>query len=76
MAKKNVAGRPRIGLPISVTVTEDTRKWIDAQVRGGGSRCEVVRRILDMVQDLEAAGTPLEVAWVEARAGRARKRTG
>jgi hypothetical protein len=39
-------GRPRIGQPISITLTEEQRDWIDAQITPGGTRTEVFRRII------------------------------
>lgn len=39
-------GRPRIGQPISLTLTEEQREWVDAQVVPGGTRTEVIRRLI------------------------------
>lgn len=46
MSEQEKAGRPRIGQPISITVTDDQRAWIDAQIPPGGTRTAVVREIL------------------------------
>ncbi len=40
------AGRPRLGQPISITLTDEQLAWVDAQVIDDGSRAEVVREII------------------------------
>lgn len=47
MTKKKKAGRHRIGQPITVVLTEEQRKWIDAQVKGGATRASVIRGIIE-----------------------------
>ncbi len=40
------AGRPRLGQPISITLTDEQLAWVDKQVIDEGSRAEVVRNII------------------------------
>jgi len=44
MSKKK-AGRKRIGQPISITVTPQQRKWLEAQIPPGGTLTEAIRAI-------------------------------
>lgn len=44
---KAVVGRPRIGEAISITLTDEQRAWVDAQIPPGGTRTSVVRRLVD-----------------------------
>ncbi len=44
--KKRKPGRQRIGQPISITLTDDQREWIDGQIDPGGTRTEVIRQII------------------------------
>lgn len=37
----------KIGQPISITLTEEQRAWIDSKICPGGTRTEVIRRIID-----------------------------
>jgi Arc/MetJ-type ribon-helix-helix transcriptional regulator len=73
MSKKQ--SKARIGQPISITVTDHMREWIDSQIPDGGSRCEVIRRILGNVRAIEAKGITLESLLLE-REPRVRKRIG
>lgn len=45
--QKPKAGRPRIGQPISITLTEAQKDWIDSQIQEGETRTQVVRRIIN-----------------------------
>lgn len=38
--------RKRIGQPISITLTPELKAWIDSKIEHGGTRTEVIRRIL------------------------------
>lgn len=52
--KTEKRGRKRIGQPISITVTDDQRAWLEAQVPEGGALTEVVRRIItEAMADME-----------------------
>lgn len=51
--RKSKAGRKRIGQPISVTFTDEQRAWIDSQVEPGGTRTEVIRRIVQKAMENE-----------------------
>ncbi len=44
-------GRKRIGQPISITLTDEQRAWIDSQIEPGGTRTEVIRRIIQRALD-------------------------
>lgn len=44
--KKKKPGRPRIGQPISLTLTKEQKEWIDSQIEPGGTRTQVIRRII------------------------------
>ncbi len=37
----------RIGQPISITLTPAQRAWVDSQIAAGGTRTEVIRRIIE-----------------------------
>ena len=39
-------GRKRVGQPISITLTDDQRAWVDSLVPPGGSRARVVRDLI------------------------------
>ncbi len=39
-------GRPKIGQPISVTLTPEQKAWIDSRIRPRGTRTEVIRMII------------------------------
>jgi Arc/MetJ-type ribon-helix-helix transcriptional regulator len=43
---KQKKGRKRIGQPISITLTEEQRAWVDSQIVAGGTRTEVIRKII------------------------------
>lgn len=45
--------RKRIGQPISLTLTPEQRTWVDAQVAPGGTRTEVIRRIIQEAMDFD-----------------------
>lgn len=47
MSKKKKVGRPRIGQPISVTLTDEQKAWVDAQIPPGGARTEVIRDLVE-----------------------------
>ena len=38
--------KKRIGQPISITLTDKQRAWIDSQIPDGGTRTEVIRSII------------------------------
>jgi len=43
---KPKVGRPRVGQPISITLTDAQREWVDAQIPPGGTRTQVMRAIV------------------------------
>lgn len=43
--------RKRVGQPISITLTDEQRDWIDAQIPPGSTRTEVVRRIIQAAME-------------------------
>lgn len=45
-------GRPKLGDPISVTLTNELRKWLDSKIPQGDTsgRSGVIRRILQAVK--------------------------
>ncbi len=45
--KKAKIGRPKIGEPISITLTAEQKAWVDDQIEEGGTRTQVVRGIID-----------------------------
>lgn len=40
-------GRPLLGQPISLTVSDEMREWIDSKIVPGGTRTEVIRKIVN-----------------------------
>ncbi len=57
MKKKNKAGRRRVGQPISITLTDEQRIWIDSKIPAGGTRTEVVRGLIEAaLMDAEDLG--------------------
>lgn len=53
--KKNApgAGRPKLGKPIAIVVTEEQRAWLDARIPPGGSRARAVRDLIELVRKQE-----------------------
>jgi len=43
---KIVQGRPRVGRPISITITDEQKAWLEARRLPGESLCMAVRRVL------------------------------
>lgn len=37
----------KIGQPISITLTPEQRAWVDSKICPGGTRTEVIRRIIE-----------------------------
>lgn len=44
--KKAKMGRPKVGSPISVTLTEGQLTWIDGQLIPGGTRAAFIRELI------------------------------
>lgn len=49
--------RKRIGQPISITLTPELKAWIDSKIEHGGTRTEVIRRVLNHAMMRETVGT-------------------
>lgn len=48
--------RKRIGQPISLTITDEMRDWIDSMIPDGGCRTEVIRAILQKAMNTRKKG--------------------
>ncbi len=51
----------RIGQPISITLTDEQRAWVDAQIPPGETRTQVVRALIQAAMTGEL-GRPCETA--------------
>ncbi len=54
---KNKRGRKRVGPTISVALTDDQLQWINAMIPAGGTRAEVIRRLLQVSMEKEKNGS-------------------
>lgn len=45
--------------PISLTLTEEQKAWVDSKICPGGARTEVIRRIIDSAMRKETVGTKI-----------------
>lgn len=45
--EKQPVGRPRIGMPLSCTFTDEQRDFLESEMPEGGSICAVVRDIVE-----------------------------
>ncbi len=52
--KKPRGGRERVGEPISITVTDAQRDWLDSRIPPGGNRASLVRAIIQAEIDRDA----------------------
>ncbi len=50
--KRPKIGRPRIGQPISITLTEAQKEWVDSQIQEGETRTQAVRRIINEAMEI------------------------
>lgn len=50
--KNNKRGRRRIGQPISITLTDEQRAWVQAQVKPGETKMVVIRNLIQ--REIEA----------------------
>lgn len=59
------SGRKRVGQPISVALTPELKLWIDSKKEHGGTRSEVIRRILTNAMRKEGGFKTVRVAIVD-----------
>jgi hypothetical protein len=72
MKMKTKAGRPRVGTPVSITLTEAQLEWIWDQIPEGGTFTQTVRSIIDKVRLADATKkiSPMKAKkFVEALVG-------
>lgn len=47
------AGRPKLGAPISIVVTDEQRAWLEARIPPGGTLAAVVRDLIERYRQSE-----------------------
>lgn len=47
------AGRPKLGAPISIVVTDEQRAWLEARIAPGGTLAAVVRDLIERARKEE-----------------------
>lgn len=51
-------GRPKLGAPISIVLTDEQRDWLEAQLTPGNSLASVVRRVIQEAMEPQILESP------------------